>query len=207
MHRFRKDSRNQPFMVPLHSWEGPVTSLPSALVKKDVFTKIETLRSDNGDGDGDGDGNVRSLGRAGPHRVGVPAKIEITNFTSENVDDGHWCLSCLSQRKFFRKPCQSSVTLFSWLMLPVWLTLKNSCFSTILCFVFVFDSVINIAIFAVSEFVDITVQPSQWVPCKIRLIYDYKWKLAQWKYLYTLHRSNLVPLPTKSLYYFLVNPK
>ena len=74
---------------------------------------IGTLRSDNGDGDG----NVRSLGRAGPRRVGVPAKIEITNFTSENVDDGHWCLSCLSQRKFFRKPCQSSVTLFSWLML------------------------------------------------------------------------------------------
>ena len=46
---------------------------------------IGTLRSDNGDGDG----NVRSLGRAGPRRVGVPAKIEITNFTSENVDDGH----------------------------------------------------------------------------------------------------------------------
>ena len=48
---------------------------------------IGTLRSDNGDGDGDG--NVRSLSRAGPRRVGVPAKIEITNFTSENVDDGH----------------------------------------------------------------------------------------------------------------------
>ena len=46
---------------------------------------LGTLRSDNGDGDG----NVRSLGRAGPRRVGVPAKIEITNFTSENVDDGH----------------------------------------------------------------------------------------------------------------------
>ena len=46
---------------------------------------IGTLRSDNGDGDG----NVRSLGRAGRRRVGVPAKIEITNFTSENVDDGH----------------------------------------------------------------------------------------------------------------------
>ena len=46
---------------------------------------IGTLRSDNGDGNG----NVRSLGRAGPRRVGVPAKIEITNFTSENVDDGH----------------------------------------------------------------------------------------------------------------------
>lgn len=46
---------------------------------------IGTPRSDNGDGDG----NVRSLGRAGPRRVGVPAKIEITNFTSENVDDGH----------------------------------------------------------------------------------------------------------------------
>lgn len=45
----------------------------------------ETLRSDNGDGNG----NVRSLGRAGPRRVGIPAKIEITNFTSENVDDGH----------------------------------------------------------------------------------------------------------------------
>ena len=44
-----------------------------------------TLRSDNGDGNG----NVRSLGRAGPRRVGIPAKIEITNFTSENVDDGH----------------------------------------------------------------------------------------------------------------------
>ena len=50
-----------------------------------IFYKIGTLRSDNGDGDG----NVRSLGRAGPRRVGVPAKIEITNFTSENVDDGH----------------------------------------------------------------------------------------------------------------------
>ena len=46
---------------------------------------IGTLRSDNGDGNG----NLRSLGRAGPRRVGVPAKIEITNFTSENVDDGH----------------------------------------------------------------------------------------------------------------------
>ena len=46
---------------------------------------IGTLRSDNGNGNG----NVRSLGRAGPHRVGVPTKIEITNFTSENVDDGH----------------------------------------------------------------------------------------------------------------------
>ena len=46
---------------------------------------IGTLRSDNGDGNG----NVRSLGGAGPRRVGVPAKIEITNFTSENVDDGH----------------------------------------------------------------------------------------------------------------------
>ena len=46
---------------------------------------IETLRSDNGDGNG----NVRSLGRAGLPPVGVPAKIEITNFTSENVDDGH----------------------------------------------------------------------------------------------------------------------
>jgi len=46
---------------------------------------IGTLRSENGDGNG----NVRSLGRAGPRRVGVPAKIEITNFTSENVDDGH----------------------------------------------------------------------------------------------------------------------
>ena len=76
---------------------------------------IGTLRSNNGDGNG----NVRSLGRAGPRRVGVPAKIEITNFTSENVEDGHLCLSCLSQRKFFRKPCQSSMTLFSWLILPV----------------------------------------------------------------------------------------
>ena len=47
--------------------------------------RLGTLRSDNGDGNG----NVRSLGRAGPRRVGVPAKIEITNFTSENVDDGH----------------------------------------------------------------------------------------------------------------------
>ena len=46
---------------------------------------LETLRSDNGDGNG----NVRSLGRAGLRPVGVPAKIEITNFTSENVDDGH----------------------------------------------------------------------------------------------------------------------
>ena len=46
---------------------------------------IETLRSDNGDGNG----NVRSLGRAGLRPVGVPANIEITNFTSENVDDGH----------------------------------------------------------------------------------------------------------------------
>ena len=92
-----------------------------------LWNTLGTLRSDNGDGNG----NVRSLGRAGPRRVGVPAKIEITNFTSENVDDGHWCLSCLSQRKFFRKPCQSSMTLFSWFMLPVWLTLKNSCYSTI----------------------------------------------------------------------------
>ena len=52
-----------------------------------VFRKFlkGTLRSD----DGDGNGNLRSLGRAGPRRVGVPAKIEITNFTSENVDDGH----------------------------------------------------------------------------------------------------------------------
>ena len=50
-----------------------------------IINSIGTLRSDNGDGDG----NVRSLGRAGPRRVGVPAKIEITNFTSENVDDGH----------------------------------------------------------------------------------------------------------------------
>ena len=55
---------------------------------------LETLRSDNGDGNG----NVRSLGRAGLRPVGVPAKIEITNFTSENVDDGHWC-----QRKVFFK--------------------------------------------------------------------------------------------------------
>ena len=47
--------------------------------------KLGTLRSDNGDGDG----NVRSLGRVRPRRVGVPAKIKITNFTSENVDDGH----------------------------------------------------------------------------------------------------------------------
>ena len=47
--------------------------------------QIGTLRSDNGDGNG----NVRSLGRAGLRPVGVPAKIEITNFTSENVDDGH----------------------------------------------------------------------------------------------------------------------
>ena len=46
---------------------------------------IGTLRSDNGDGNG----NVRSLGRAGLRPVAVPAKIEITNFTSENVDDGH----------------------------------------------------------------------------------------------------------------------
>ena len=135
-------------LFPLRSCAG---NLSAATCMHDVtpLKTLGTLRSDNGDGDG----NVRSLGRAGPRRVGVPAKIEITNFTSENVDDGHWCLSCLSQRKFFRKPCQSSVTLFSWLMLPVWLTLK-------------------------------------WVPCKIRLIYDYKWKLAQWKYLYTLHRSN-----------------
>ena len=54
-----------------------------------VFPSLGTLRSDNGDGNGNGNGNVRSLGRAGPRRVGVPAKIEITNFTSENVDDGH----------------------------------------------------------------------------------------------------------------------
>ena len=52
-----------------------------------VFQRVTigTLRSDNGDGNG----NVRSLGRAGLRPVGVPAKIEITNFTSENVDDGH----------------------------------------------------------------------------------------------------------------------
>jgi len=38
---------------------------------------LETLRSDNGDGNGNR--NVRSLGRVGPRRVGVLAKIEITN--------------------------------------------------------------------------------------------------------------------------------
>ena len=32
---------------------------------------------------------------------------------------------------FFSKLCLSFVTPFSWLMLPVWLTLKNSCYSTI----------------------------------------------------------------------------
>ena len=57
-------------------------SVTSYCVKSEL---IGTLRSD----DGDGNGNLRSLGRAGPRRVGVPAKIEITNFTSENVDDGH----------------------------------------------------------------------------------------------------------------------
>ena len=50
-----------------------------------MIASLGTLRSDNGDGNG----NVRSLGRAGLRPVGVPAKIEITNFTSENVDDGH----------------------------------------------------------------------------------------------------------------------
>ena len=56
-------------------------SLVSKLLQKVIPKKISA--------NGDGDGNVRSLGRAGPRRVGVPAKIEITNFTSENVDDGH----------------------------------------------------------------------------------------------------------------------
>ena len=58
-------------------------------------TLLGTLRSDKGDGNG----NVRSLGRARLHRVGVPAKIEITNFTSEIVKDGH-SLSCLSNESF-----------------------------------------------------------------------------------------------------------
>ena len=66
--------------------------LKGPAVAKDL---LETLRSDNGDGND----NVRSLGRAGLRRVGVPAKIEITNYTSENVDDGHWCLSCSKSKK------------------------------------------------------------------------------------------------------------
>ena len=41
---------------------------------------LRTLQSDNCDGNGNG--NVRGLGRAWVHRVGVPAKIEITNFTN-----------------------------------------------------------------------------------------------------------------------------
>ena len=60
-------------------------------------TLVGTLQSDKGDGNG----NVRSLGRARLHRVGVPAKIEIANFTSEIVKDGH-SLSCLSNESFLK---------------------------------------------------------------------------------------------------------
>ena len=58
---------------------------------------IGTLRSDNGDGNG----NVRSLGRAGLRPVGVPAKIEVTNFTSENVDVGQLMFIVFKSTKDF----------------------------------------------------------------------------------------------------------
>ena len=58
---------------------------------------LGTLRSDNGDGNG----NVRSLGRAGLRPVGVPAKIEVTNFTSENVDVGQLMFIVFKSTKDF----------------------------------------------------------------------------------------------------------
>ena len=69
-HNLRTSAETRGFL------HGPITA--HFLIKT-----VETLRSKNGEGNG----NVRSLGRAGLRRVGVPAKIEITNFTSENVDD------------------------------------------------------------------------------------------------------------------------
>lgn len=69
----------------MEKWSCCLGGYANSLTSVICWIIIGTLRSDNGDGDG----NVRSLGRAGPRRVGVPAKIEITNFTSENVDDGH----------------------------------------------------------------------------------------------------------------------
>ena len=77
----RNFTTNAPKILDLKSSSEQIFSLKLPL----GAPAIGTLRSDNGDGNG----NVRSLGRAGPRRVGVPAKIEITNFTSENVDDGH----------------------------------------------------------------------------------------------------------------------
>ena len=76
---------------------GESTSVFIYTLKKLHCEIIGTLRSDNGDGNG----NVRSLGRAGLRPVGVPAKIEVTNFTSENVDDGQLMFIVFKSTKDF----------------------------------------------------------------------------------------------------------
>ena len=77
------------------------------LQKRTVLAVVErllgTLRSDNGDGNG----NLRSLGRGEVGDVGVPAKIEITIFTSES-EDAIVIFHAVTQQQVFRKHAQVS---------------------------------------------------------------------------------------------------